>query len=535
MIDRPYLKAKGKNAFQRNYWMCVLVAFILAWCIGSSGSSSVSGMRNSFNSLSNNSGSSYSNDDDYSDIFDDDDFDFLDELDEDHGDSGNDYTDEFLAIFGPIMITIFVVVFVLALAFMYFVKRPLSIGCRRYFVINSFEKPQFGELGFGFRKGQYLDIVKSTFMKDLFLALWSIPTYICFIGGVVYLMKNLDYTGLWGFFGFYIFGLLLLALPIYKGYEYYLVDYILSEDPHIGYKDAISQSKMMMNGYKGATFVFQLSFIGWHLLNVFTCGLLGIFWTNPYIYASEAELFLEIRGKHFGPNVQPYYIPAFPGGPGAPGGYGAAPGGYGGATGTYGKDDYGDLPPAYYPPQQFTPGQQYGSSNVDPYAQPGRPIGGPAGQMNPDPYGQPAGQMNPDSYYGQQNPDPYAQPSAPAPTERKIQMPSSKNSEPASDSSSQPSEPASDPYSQPSEPASDPYGMPAASTTDSSSQSSSLGSADSYTTQGGLDSSDYYSADQILENDPYADNNSAGTLENNDPFGTNNNPYDNGNNNPYGE
>ena len=491
MLDRAYLKAKGKNAFQRNYWMCVLVAFILAWCIGSSGGSSVGSMRNSFNNSNNNG---YTSDNDYSDIFDDDDFDFIDDLeDSNHGDSAEDFTTAFWALFGPVMIVIFVVVFIIALAFMYFVKRPLSIGCRRYFVVNSFEKPQFGELGFGFRKGQYLDIVKSTFMKDLFIALWSIPTYICFIIGIVGLATNVTSndigTGFVLFFTFYIIGLGLLAFPIYKTYQYYLVDYILSEDPHIGYKSAIDQSKMMMDGYKWATFVFQLSFIGWHLLNIFTCGLLGIFWTNPYVYASEAELFLEIRKNHFGPNVQPYYVPAFPGGPG----YGAPAGGYGGYNDGYNDRYNGGMAQNYGAPQQYVPGQ-YGTANDDPYAQPGRPV----------------------------MPAAPAQTEAPAQPERKIQMPSSLNKDPQSGGAVNLAKPDAnaDPYGQTgstqnADPYADPYGQAGSNTNaDPYGQAGSTQNADPYAdpygqSNGTLNSgsSDYYSPDQGLNNDPFNDNN----------------------------
>lgn len=471
MLDRAYLKAKGKNAFQRNYWMCVLVAFILAWCIGSSGGSSVGSMRNSFNNSNNNG---YTSDDDYSDIFDDDDFDFLDDLeDEDHGDIGEDFSNEFWAIFGPVMIVVFVVVFVLSLALMYFVKRPLSIGCRRYFVVNTFEQPKFGEVGFGFRKGQYMDIVKATFMKDLFIALWSIPTYVCFIIGIVGLVMNIPNndigTGLAIFFTFYIIGLGLLAFPIYKTYQYYLVDFILSEDPHIGYKAAIDQSKMMMDGYKWATFVFQLSFIGWHLLNVFTCGLLGIFWTTPYVYSSEAELFLEIRKNHFGPNVQPYYVPAFPSGPS----YGAPAGGYGGYN--------SGMTQNYGAPQQYVPGQ-YGSANDDPYAQPGRPM---------MPTNTPV------------------QTEAPAQPERKIQMPSSANNNTQTGGAVNLEKPNTnfDPYS---DPYADPYANQAGQAGGSTLNSDPY--ADPYANQGGQTGSDYYSPDQGLNNDPFNGNN-------NDPYG----------------
>ena len=50
----------------------------------------------------------------------------------------------------------------------------------------------------------------------------------------------------------------------------------------------------MMN-QKFDAFVLHLSFIGWELLAVFTCGIVGIFWSIPYYYATEAELYAVLR------------------------------------------------------------------------------------------------------------------------------------------------------------------------------------------------------------------------------------------------
>ena len=161
-----------------------------------------------------------------------------------------------------------------------FVKNPILVGCKKYFTINSFDIPKMGEVVFAFKKGIYLNVVKVEFFKNLFIFLWS----------------------------------LLFVIPgIIKGYEYYMVDYILSEDPTIDYKDALEQSKNMMMGYKWSTFVLELSFLGWGILSALTCGILGFFYVNPYIYATNAELFLYLREKRF-PNAAPYYTPSFAGG-----------------------------------------------------------------------------------------------------------------------------------------------------------------------------------------------------------------------------
>lgn len=390
MLDRGYLKSRGSAAYKRNYWLCVVVAFILAWAAGTSGGS---GGSSSFRNFGNKSSynSSY-NSDSYYESFNDDDFDLNEIIEDTHGDNPYNSSEfkQFLAIFGGIFLVVFIVVFIFALALSIFVKNPLAVGCKRFFVVNSFENAKFNEVGFGFKKGQYMSIVKVEFMKNLFLFLWSLPALASLILGFV-LAITTETIGLLFLFMFIYLGL--LFLPLYKQYEYYMVDYILSEDPTIGYKDAIQQSKNMMNGYKWATFVLELSFIGWIILGVFTCGLLNIFMVSPYMYATNAELFLELRSKHFGPNVQPYYIPATVGGYGGypqqgnpQQGYGQQPAGQQGYDNQYYMPSY---PSTSYDPRNNYDSNESNSSGTNSYNsnEPYNPDQTIGGSDNNDPYG----------------------------------------------------------------------------------------------------------------------------------------------------
>ena len=88
--------------------------------------------------------------------------------------------------------------------------------------------------------------------------------------------------------------LLLIVPGIIKYYEYYMVEYILSENPDIDYHDAMAISKQMMEGHKMNTFILELSFIGWILLGGLTLGLLNLFYVNPYMEATKAELYVEL-------------------------------------------------------------------------------------------------------------------------------------------------------------------------------------------------------------------------------------------------
>lgn len=72
--------------------------------------------------------------------------------------------------------------------------------------------------------------------------------------------------------------------------------YIVAENPNIGAREAISLSRRMMKGHKWECFVADLSFLGWWLLNLFTLGLSGIFYSNGYNAAFFVEYYVHVRG-----------------------------------------------------------------------------------------------------------------------------------------------------------------------------------------------------------------------------------------------
>ena len=81
-----------------------------------------------------------------------------------------------------------------------------------------------------------------------------------------------------------------------KPYSYRMVPYIVAENPNIGAREAISLSRRMMKGHKWECFVADLSFLGWWLLNLFTLGLSGIFYSNGYKASFWAEYYTYLRG-----------------------------------------------------------------------------------------------------------------------------------------------------------------------------------------------------------------------------------------------
>lgn len=149
-----------------------------------------------------------------------------------------------------------------------FVMHPLEVGGKRFFVVNRAQdcKASGSEIIYPFANG-YTNVVKTLFLRNLYLFLWS----------------------------------LLFVIPgIVKSYSYRMVPYILAESPEMDQKEAFRLSREMMDGYKWEAFVFDLSFIGWYILDCLTFGILGIFWVDPYKSGADAELYAAIRDHYLG-------------------------------------------------------------------------------------------------------------------------------------------------------------------------------------------------------------------------------------------
>lgn len=74
-----------------------------------------------------------------------------------------------------------------------------------------------------------------------------------------------------------------------------MIPYLLADHPEMSKDEAFAASKAMMDGNKWDAFVLDLSFILWNLLNIFTIGLLGLFWVAPYTMLTDAALYDALR------------------------------------------------------------------------------------------------------------------------------------------------------------------------------------------------------------------------------------------------
>lgn len=170
--------------------------------------------------------------------------------------------DETMELGAAVVGTIATVMAVVGMAISLFVGNAADVGLAHYFILNTDSKPSFADAFYGF-KVKYLRNIGTLLLVGIKLALWS----------------------------------LLLVVPgIIKSFEYAIIPYILADDPEISSKEAFRKAKEMMMGNKWRLFKLNLSFFGWFVLCVVTCGL-GTPFLLPYVSAANAEFYAELKNK----------------------------------------------------------------------------------------------------------------------------------------------------------------------------------------------------------------------------------------------
>jgi len=139
----------------------------------------------------------------------------------------------------------------------------------------------------------------------------TIGLYFFFIKNVIGARDNLTVTtpfseafknyprklggSLWMGLFVFLWSLLFVIPGIIKAISYSMSQYLLADCPNVTARDALKLSMRMMKGHKGEFFVLYLSFIGWGILTALTAGILGIFYTGPYLQSTFAAYYLEGR------------------------------------------------------------------------------------------------------------------------------------------------------------------------------------------------------------------------------------------------
>ena len=128
--------------------------------------------------------------------------------------------------------------------------------------------------------------------------------------GDMFRAANLFGRALWLCFIIYVFttlwSMLLIVPGIIKCISYSMSYFVLAEKPELTARQALNESKRIMDGNKMSFFVLMLSFIPWMLLCMVTLGIAGIY-VAPYISTTIANFYNAIKDK---PLEEPQAVPA---------------------------------------------------------------------------------------------------------------------------------------------------------------------------------------------------------------------------------
>lgn len=95
----------------------------------------------------------------------------------------------------------------------------------------------------------------------------------------------------------FLWTLLLIVPGVIKAISYSQTQFILKDCPELSFNEAIERSMDMMEGHKMQYFLLSLSFIGWILLAIISCGILSL-WVNPYISATNAHFYEYVKDEY---------------------------------------------------------------------------------------------------------------------------------------------------------------------------------------------------------------------------------------------
>ena len=261
MWTRKELKESGKEALKRNYWKVILVTVFLILIGG--GTSSMFTFK--FGAAHNENAEEIENieNTEETEVFI---INITDEVENSLNAAVMELEQADPAVwtaFAIVFIVFVIIVVAIAITIDILLINPLYVGIQRFMLKSVDGSGNVSELGYTFDHN-YKNGIKTTFFRDLHVFLWA---------------------------------LLFLIPGICKKYQYYLVDYILAENPDMPYQEVLALSKKMMDGHKWNTFILDISFILWHMLAGLTCGVLEIFYVIPYLQLTRASLYRKLQAN----------------------------------------------------------------------------------------------------------------------------------------------------------------------------------------------------------------------------------------------
>lgn len=162
-----------------------------------------------------------------------------------------------------IAVDIFIIlVSIVTFAISIFIKDTYKVAFRRIFLEgHNYDHVKISRFLFLFRVKKFLKATATIFLTSVYQLLWDLTI----IGGIV------------------------------KRYSYYMVPYIVAENPDINPREAIELSRRMMYGHKWELFKLEMTFIGWWILGACTLGFSQILFSNPYEECTYCAYYIHLR------------------------------------------------------------------------------------------------------------------------------------------------------------------------------------------------------------------------------------------------
>lgn len=192
---------------------------------------------------------------------------------------------------------------VFSLVFALFVGAPIWIGYSKLTLsmVDDTEKPAVGMLFRYFSKcygkSLLLRLLLGLIMFAVMLPASALGVYIVYRDWLVIYVEDPD--------AMLALGVVLAAfacsvagaiVTIVLSLRYALAGYILADYPNLSAIDALRNSGNLMRGNKWRLFCLQLSFIGWLILSVLSCGI-GLLWSIPYMNNATAAFYDEVSHR----------------------------------------------------------------------------------------------------------------------------------------------------------------------------------------------------------------------------------------------
>lgn len=278
MWTRQEVKQQAKDFLRKNYWKAFLVCLIATLLTGGGNTGTNT---NNNNNTNNTPMFNFENNDFNMNVFDDfnvDEFYEFNDFEDPLEFSTNTPIFNFITrgfrsplfnVAGGMILVMIALVIILIITVGY----AIEVGRSRFFLHGFNGNLSIGKLFSTFNGQEYFPILKTMFLKNLYIFLW---------------------------------GLLLIIPGIIKSYEYRFVPYILAEKPDLTANEIISKSREMTSGHKFDIFILDLSFIGWYFLGGLLFGI-GIFFVDPYVEATNARLYTILSYNDYNPTGELAY------------------------------------------------------------------------------------------------------------------------------------------------------------------------------------------------------------------------------------